>query len=330
MSAKRESTAAKPASKKASTSPLEALLKGTTVRQITKQQRKHVVTIEHSARVTVALDTLAENNILSAPVVYASSMEDNDGDTFVGMIDMHTILNGLFEGVQGDDWQGLIDGSKDFFSRMLITVVGEDVELRFKGYSQTSLHELIVDGFLGEGTKEEAHAVRHRVAMFTATGRITNIISMSDVIRYFQAHQQVFGEQLQASITDLGLITSPVVTSLETDAAAAGLYKMVQEKVAAVAVVDKKGKFKGQLSETDLRGITADSLDQIKLPVAAFIKQRGHAHEADVTCLASASLVSVLNKMVTHNLHRLFVTDEARKVVGVVSHTEILRFAVSA
>ena len=46
-----------------------------------------VVTLEHTMTVAEALEALAQHKILSAPVVLAASIEDQEADTFLGIVD---------------------------------------------------------------------------------------------------------------------------------------------------------------------------------------------------------------------------------------------------
>ena len=45
----------------------------------------------------------------------------------------------------------------------------------------------------------------------------------------------------------------------------------------------------------------------------------------DLTPVSCGHAVQVLGKMVTHRLHRLYVTDEAFRPIGIVTLTDMLR-----
>lgn len=51
-----------------------------------------------------------------------------------------------------DRWGKLKSSALPFFERKVITLMGKDVQLRYRGEVSQTLHELIVDGFLGAGS----------------------------------------------------------------------------------------------------------------------------------------------------------------------------------
>ena len=76
---------------------VEGLLVSTTLEDMS-HKRRYVVTIQHNASAEEALHQLAEHHITSAPVVLAPSLEDQESDTYMGIIDIAAILKGLFQG----------------------------------------------------------------------------------------------------------------------------------------------------------------------------------------------------------------------------------------
>ncbi|EGD73496.1 hypothetical protein PTSG_05200 [Salpingoeca rosetta] len=318
--------------------PLRRLLVSTTLADV-QHGRRRVVSINHNATADDALHELAKEHILSAPVVLAASIEDQESDTYMGIIDISAILKGLFEDVlskaseKAFRWEALKESAQPFFDRKVITLLGNDVQLRYRGETTQSLHDLIADGFLGAGEHEQAHDLAHRIAIFTPTGRINDVISMSDVVLYLSKHKKSLGEKLlQTTAEEFGWADRDVPTVSSKDIVASVVHTMVDKKHAAVAVVDDDCKFRHNFSNSDLRGLTPKKVPMLLRSVEEFIHamERKHQHEADITCKPYATFESILDRLVKQRVHRLYVVGDDKKVKGVVSLTDILRAVVAA
>eukprot|EP01147_Barroeca_monosierra_P001501 gene1501-4659_t len=319
-------------------SPLRRLLVSTKLADVS-HGRRHVVTIMHNASAEDALHDLAEHHILSAPVVLAPSLEDEDSDTYMGIIDIAEILKALVEDVLedkadvADRWGKLKSSALPFFERKVITLMGKDVQLRYRGEVSQTLHELIVDGFLGAGESESAHDLTHRIAIFSQTGRVTDVISMSDIVRFLHKHKSSIGDNLrQKTAEDLGWLKQDVLTASQSDTVASVLHIMAKKNRAAVAVIDEKNQFCQNFSTSDLRGLTTKQVPLLLHSVNDFLHKmkKTHQHEADVTCTAKSTFESILDKLTKQKVHRLYIIDDENHVVGVVSLTDILRAVIDA
>jgi CBS-domain-containing membrane protein len=73
---------------------------------------------------------------------------------------------------------------------------------------------------------------------------------------------------------------------------------------------------------------------KLLLPVNEFLfqvrKEQGLAADFCVTCEASADLKTVVSRVVKTRVHRVFVVDEARRPIGVISLTDIIREVFSS
>eukprot|EP00043_Microstomoeca_roanoka_P022218 m.256169 g.256169 ORF g.256169 m.256169 type:complete len:336 (-) comp21088_c0_seq1:179-1186(-) len=319
--------------------PLRKLLVSTKMADVT-HGRRSVISINHNASIEEALHDLAQNHILSAPVVLAPSLEDEDSDTYMGMIDIAAILKGLFVDVldkapeEAFRWDALKQSALPFFDRKVITIMGNDVQLRYRGEVSQSLHELITDGFLGQGEYEQKHDLVHRIAIFSPTGRVSDIVSMSDVVLYLSKHKKAIGDVLlHKTVEELGWAKREVPVVSEHDIVASVLHTMVEKHQVAVAVVNDKKEFVHNFSTSDLRGLTPKKMPLLLRSVTDFIKdmERNHQHEADITCKRSTTFEHVLDRLVKQHIHRLYIVeDESPTVVGVVSLTDVLRTIVAS
>ncbi len=142
-----------------------------------------------------------------------------------------------------------------------------------------SLLELVHDGFLfphakaPHGGSKVATPVVHRAALHSAGCAVTAIISQSDVARFLSTHEAGLGGLGGQTVADLGWVKGPgSIVSVPPEASAlAALATMAEHKVAGVAVVDAGGRLLGNMSASDARGLTADRLPALALPVAEFL-----------------------------------------------------------
>jgi len=103
--------------------------------------------------------------------------------------------------------------------------------------------------------------------------------------------------------------------------------------VSGVAVVDSAGKLVGNTSAKDLKLFMLDrgnlSLDQLIMEYLSAIRQRELVNEVHPSCsvTVSASIGHVIELMHATKYHRVFVVDPNMRPIGVLSVTDILRFA---
>lgn len=55
---------------------------------------------------------------------------------------------------------------------------------------------------------------------------------------------------------------------------------------------------------------------------------RSSVYVCDVFCIPQATLLEVLDKIVSHRIHRVYVVDETEKPCGVVTCTDVLKLVV--
>lgn len=324
-------------------SSLERLL-ATSVRGLLGK-RRYVVTLSHSMTVGEALAELRQNDILSAPVTLSPSAEDEDSGVFLGQIDLHTILHGVMKDAVDPatkktlvNWEKLQALAQEFSDRKLITVLGDDVSLEYSGSAHQTelthtLQEVILSGFLGGGA--DKHNVVHRVCIFNERGRISNIVTQSDIVQFIAKHTDQLDGLDKKTLQELGIVSKPALTVDEDSSVLDAFHKMFEMKHSAFAVVNKDGKLVDSISETDLRGLDLSNIGHLNQNVRTFLRREhlkaaAHKPEAESTvsplaCKESWHLDTVLHRLAATRVHRLWVVDDANTPIGVVSLTDIMR-----
>ena len=98
---------------------------------------------------------------------------------------------------------------------------------------------------------------------------------------------------------------------------------MHADRVSALGVCDANGLLIGNLSASDLRGITPDTLNVLEQDVGVFI-QRGGAKNV-VTCPLTATVGAAIELLVTKKVHHVYVCDDKNRPVAMVTPNDVLR-----
>eukprot|EP01137_Pigoraptor_chileana_P022514 Opistho-2@7014 len=321
------------------------LLKNATLADVLKQKRDaidgkhHVVVLYHNSRVKEAMETMAHNSILAVPVLAEDSIEDNEGGVYLGFVDVLSVLHSIMREIRSPDdskdgWIRLKTfHEKDFGNHLLITVTsGSDAGFAFRGFEGQSLENVVKSAFLHDST---TGAFVHRVAIFNGRGHIVNIVSQSDIVRYLNANYDRLGSVVNKTIGDLGFAPRDVLVVKEDDLTADACDLMDRKHIAAVGVVDGDGRLVNNFSASDLRGLRTGQIGtHLQMSVKEFLeysplhKRKMDAHNKPLTVKSTDKFGDVLRKIVVAGVHRLYVTDDAERPVGLVSLTDILRAVV--
>lgn len=138
------------------------------------------------------------------------------------------------------------------------------------------------------------------------------------------------------------MLSKHVVAVHSNDSVHEALSLMVENRVAALPVVDRRSTCVGILSATDVVEMTLDMGEQLNeldrasdVPSQAIIDKLAE-HDMDrrtVGELMTESVASIgpespladaARKMLRHKVHRLPVLDKERRLVGLISTTDVL------
>ncbi len=223
--------------------------------------------------------------------------------------------------------------------------------------------QIITDGFLSPPAAGVAACHRLAVFDFGAQGqaetpleattqpiRILAVVSQSDVVRWLAAHTPSLGDLPRATLSDLQLLPKPVCCVGADDPAVEAFQAILAAGLPAAGVHNGAGHdaIVGALNLADLKGIVAEKLGVLALPVGEFLAVRfatvwASAHGMGVeagglarrdTLLQQHTLVRAAPHDTFGQLLRLFVSKHARAVcvlddhskpLSVVTPTDIMR-----
>eukprot|EP01027_Heterolobosea_sp_BB2_P001692 GEZU01002522.1.p1 GENE.GEZU01002522.1~~GEZU01002522.1.p1 ORF type:complete len:328 (-),score=91.35 GEZU01002522.1:327-1310(-) len=175
----------------------------------------------------------------------------------------------------------------------------------------------------------------HRVTVYSEDEtRITKLVSQFDVIKYLSDNDKANKilqpitsktlDELAMNDPELKFGREAPTTVLETASAAEGYMVIRNEKITAVGVVNAEGDLVGNLSASDLKGITSKTLGDLALPIKEYLAKYNR-HTAPITVTLENTLADIMNLLVEKNIHRVWVVEKGqRKPVGVVTTTDVM------
>lgn len=175
----------------------------------------------------------------------------------------------------------------------------------------------------------------HRVPVLNNNLKCQNIITQIVLIRFIAKNYPL--ENLQQSIKDASISYLKEVIMIRDDAPASDAFKLLDDKrLSGIAVVDEEGKLVGNTSARDIKLAAIDEgKTAIEMDILSYLtkvrqavprkKERYpccHIHE-------NATVAHVIDLLAKTGYHRVFVVDEKMCPIGVISVTDITKFALS-
>lgn len=306
---------------------LEEILESKKVGDVVVSQQQVVVLPEDST-IEQAFKVLATAKVLSAPVYDAERRE------YVGLVDMFDLLKEVLRACSQDrevqtatqtvhlqswctDAATLMRKGKEVAHQPISIVMDSSEENPICTVSlNTPLPELLVGFQRGV----------HRAIVIDDTQKLQRIVSQSDVIRFVSEYIEYYGPLGQTQLQEVGLGQHPVITVNQKARAVNAFHILQENKVSAVAVVDDSGVLVANLSISDLRGLDLDRLGDLMLSIPAFLlKTRKQSLLPPIICRPHTTFETVVLKLASTRVHRIWNVDEAGRPIGVVSLTDVIK-----
>jgi len=174
----------------------------------------------------------------------------------------------------------------------------------------------------------------HRVPVIGEDRQLITVVTQSQIVKLVAGSLDIIGERKNKPVILTDRYIEDVYT-VHQDSLAIDAFRMMAEKnVSGLAVIDDDGKLVGALSVRDLKTMSTDGRMFWRLfqTIKNFIlKVRRENNEKDgdrprtvVTVKAFDTLESVIKKLAEHNIHRIFIVDDHKKPVGVISLKDVL------
>jgi len=273
---------------------------------------------------------LIKNNFWSCPVLQKTK------NKYYGFVDLMDILHTIIElyGKQrleedSDFWDG---NAKDeiFQAKTVKDVMTYPMSREnpfhpvTKGYSLFAAFELLA----------REHGL-HRVPVVDSERKLVNMITQTQIVQFLNKNINKIGSIKDKPITMLPSAKSTVIRIHENETTIEAFKLMHYKDISGVAVINDDGKLVGAISHSDLKLIQADGRMFWRLyqTVKNFLlKNRKEGYDRPhhpVIADANETIESALKKFEESHVHRMFVVDEHKKPIGVISLKDILLEIIS-
>ena len=252
--------------------------------------------IPTTASVGAALQLLADAHVLSAPLVLRTGAKEDNNYMVMCFLSVSDFLRAFVEraerAVQFDTplltrMRLLSALGAEFCASGVVTLhTSDDGEVLYKGATESlTLLELVRSGFLRMPFRRPPLPPRHRLGVFDEHGRLSTIVSMSNVVAWALQHADQLGALPQRSLAELGLAGGGggddeppreevvcVTTAMPTHVA---FGTAVHRNVSAVGVTDAaSGALVANLSLSDFRTLSTHDFGSLALPVGEYLVHR--------------------------------------------------------
>ncbi|KAI8391021.1 uncharacterized protein BYT42DRAFT_179008 [Radiomyces spectabilis] len=306
-------------------------------------KNQKVVTIDGAMPVEEACNVLVEHNISSAPV-YNGHHEAKDHAithprSYVGMIDYGDFMSYILlvlqkcpapinsgENVPGDTFE-----VKDIVRRAL---AGQSIPVKLASdlSRKNPFYSILPEATLLSAMEEFACGI-HRVCVMAADGEVLGILSQSTVVQYLFDNRKSYSdiEQLMnQTLRQLNLGEADVIAVGAESIVLDALSLMRQYGVSSVAVLGNNGEIVGNISMTDVKSYRYQLLWTRCFQFVRIVRtQQGIDDGQDRLPVFDVRLDTTLGyataKLLATKSHRVWVTDERDRAIGVVSLTDIIR-----
>ncbi|CAO3642910.1 unnamed protein product [Cunninghamella echinulata] len=302
-------------------------------------ENQHVIEIDGSASVEQACNVLIDNNISSAPV-YTTEVKKHLGTTiqgksYVGMFDYGDVIAYILLVLKktSADEAGSME-IKDIVKR---AIEGQQVPVSLASdLSQKNPFYSILPEATLLSAVEEFGCGTHRVCVLKPDGQVKGILSQSTVVKYLFENKHQFPEidaLFSKTLRQLNLGQTTVVAVNSDSSVLDALSQMSKYGVSSVAVIGHMGVIVGNISMTDVKHVLKSIRHQLLWKtcfqfVSLIRNQQGIEDGQDRLPVFDVKLDTTLGiavaKIIATKSHRVWVTDELDRVIGVVSLTDVM------
>jgi len=277
---------------------------------------------------------MAEHNFLSVPVLQKTKKK------YYGFVDMYDIVKFVVEFFgetqlkNSEDWLKMAEASEEFRKKTVNDIMKYPLSRRNPFFP-------IHSGFTFFSAVETLAREKglHRVPIIDQERNLITIITQSQILQILARNMDILGEKKNKPVHQTTSYFEEVVSVNEESTAFEAFKIMVEKDISGLAVIDKEGKLVAAISLKDLKSMSTDTrlFWRLYQTVHNFLlKVRKESNETGgdrprtvVTVKPQDTLETVIKKLQEHKIHRVFIVDEHKKPVGVISLKDLLREIIS-
>ncbi|CAH0772666.1 unnamed protein product [Bemisia tabaci] len=189
------------------------------------------------------------------------------------------------------------------------------------------------DCSLYDAIKTLIHNRIHRLPVIDpVTGNVLYILTHKRILRFLflYIHDLPKPSYLFKTLRELKIGTfENVETVAEETSIILALKKFVERRVSALPMVDPQGRLVDIFAKFDVINLAAEkTYNNLDISLKKANEHRTEWFEGVQKCTLDETLLSIMEKIVRAEVHRLVVVDEEDKVIGILSLSDLLLFLV--
>jgi len=289
-------------------------------------ESKSLITVRNNETLERALELFKRHNIMSMPVV-----ESNTG-RLLGLVDVLDVLHHLSDifrqpgFLSEQKWDFLVANMREILDkgsneREHLLIASSAKIAKATSQLTQGHHRLIVVNKPSLNTPTPMNAVQQPDVVF-------GLLTQMDLVRFIAKNMMWFAEIFERTLEEAGIAKGErEVLQVSPDTPTFVAFKQIYNaKIHGCAIVDENGKLVGNLSASNIKGINRSNFHVLTQPVSEFLardKQRKW-YDVPVSAKPYHKMKEVILQFVSSKVHRIYITSDEGRPVGVVSLTDVL------
>jgi len=314
----------------------------------------NIVSVSKDTKIVQVFEKLINNRILSVPVL------NKDGEV-VSVFSMLDFVNHFVNNFNEEELKGLnTKKTSEFFfhytdlkekkrevlSERTAQVIDKEVQ---EIQTLDPVYTVEEGTNILEAIKILVQSRAHRVVVVDRkNGKLTGLITQSRLLEFLGTMLNSIKEA-DNTIKKLDLGVNQVITIHENKIAVSAFKLMKEHKISAVAIVNDEGVLMGNISANDLKLVGYDLayFSYLSRPVREYLQwindvelelspntsirsqmflqqQKKDKNLGLVVCTPENTLSFVIKTLNFYHIHRLYIVDDDRRPIGVISIHDIL------
>ncbi|XP_064554859.1 uncharacterized protein SNF4Agamma isoform X4 [Drosophila montana] len=189
------------------------------------------------------------------------------------------------------------------------------------------------DASLYDAIKILIHSRIHRLPVINPeNGNVLYILTHKRILRFLFLYINALPKPayMEKSLRDLKIGTyDNIETADENTSIITALKKFVERRVSALPLVDSEGRLVDIYAKFDVINLAAEkTYNDLDVSLRKANEHRNEWFEGVQKCNLDESLYTIMERIVRAEVHRLVVVDDQRKVIGIISLSDILLYLV--
>ncbi|XP_017961654.1 uncharacterized protein LOC108654654 isoform X3 [Drosophila navojoa] len=189
------------------------------------------------------------------------------------------------------------------------------------------------DASLYDAIKILIHSRIHRLPVINPeNGNVLYILTHKRILRFLFLYINELPKPayMKKSLRDLKIGTyDNIETADENTSIITALKKFVERRVSALPLVDSEGRLVDIYAKFDVINLAAEkTYNDLDVSLRKANEHRNEWFEGVQKCNLDESLYTIMERIVRAEVHRLVVVDDQRKVIGIISLSDILLYLV--